>query len=105
MFKSLNRHRAKTNYSDRQKELFKEFLEIGKGRKMIVYKKTMRSYVTCEAIEISEEDILRYENEEVELKELFNDYEDKMAEENRVPEVRYEDREYEVNIDYSLSEI
>jgi len=72
---------------------------------MTIYKKTMKSYVTCEAIEISEEDILRYENEEVELEELFDSYEDKMHKENKFPEIRYKEREYDGSTDYSLSEI
>lgn len=72
---------------------------------MTIYRKIMKSTVTCEAIEVSESDALKYENEEVELEELFDDYEDKMWKENKFPEVRYEEREYDGSIDYSLSEI
>jgi hypothetical protein len=70
---------------------------------MKIYRKVLRSYVTCDSVEVSDEQAELYEIGEISLEDLFDNKEDEMCEVNKFPEMEYEEREYAGETIYDLS--
>jgi len=70
---------------------------------MKIYRKIYRSYATSESVEVSDEQEELYEMGEISLEELFNNKEKELLNEKKYPEIEYEDREFDQEIEYDLS--
>jgi hypothetical protein len=70
---------------------------------MKIYRKIYRSYATSESVEISDKQEELYEMGEISLEELFENKEKELLLKKEYPEIEYEDREFNQEIEYNLS--